>query len=605
MNNEIKMYPIFATLKQIFKYIWAKDRTDLRIRFLFAALSIFIYKALLVLMPIIYKLIVDALSDKPMETAIATLVLLILAYGSVNFFSTVFEELQTIIFAPVGQNAVRKMSLDGFNHLHKLSMRFHIERRTGAISRAIERAARGLERIFNFAFWMALPAPVEILISLTMVTIILDIRYAFIILIAIFIYAYITLVVTKWRTKYRMEMIAADGDAHTKAVDSLLNFETVRSFNNENWEADRFDKGLKNYEKASVKSEITLALLNIAQIAVITVATVLVMLLITMDIVSGKESVGSLVFIMSVMTQLWRPLYFLGTTIREIRDGISDVGNLFQLMEQVPEIQDAADASELKITNANISFRNISFSYDERRQILNNVSFDIPAGNMVAIVGPSGSGKSTLSKLLFRYYEPMNGEITIDDRNINSVTQSSLRQNIGIVPQDTVLFNDTIGYNIAYGKTDASENEIIDAAKMSAIYEFIKSQPDGFEASVGERGLKLSGGEKQRVGIARAILKSPKIMVFDEATSALDTKTEQEIQESLDKVAKGRTTLIIAHRLSTVINADNIIVLEKGKIIEQGTHQELLAKQGVYAEMWQRQQQVKEAEAIISEFEDE
>lgn len=601
-DNKAQKEDILKTFIRIIKYLWPHGRKDLKIRLLVSFLFIFIFKAISATLPWIYRDIVNKLSN-PQNIVFWAIGILVIAYMITRIMAALFDEGKDILFAPVGQNALRTMSLEGFSHLHKLSMAFHIERRTGGVSRAIERAARGMQSVFEFGFWTALPAPVELIIISTLVWIAMGWQYTAVLLATVAIYAVVTLTITEWRTQFRKDMVEADTEAHSKAVDSLLNFETVRSFANEEWESKRFDEGLKKYEKAAVKSEVSLAYLNLIQTFILALSLLILMMMATKDVAAGKKNVGDFVLIVTYVFELWRPLQFLGTTIRVIRTGIVDVDNLFKLMDIEPDIQDTPNAQPLALTKANIAFNDISFAYDERRPILKNVSFSIPSGETLAIVGPSGSGKSTLSRLLFRYYDPSDGHIIIDGQNINQVTQASLRQSIGIVPQDTVLFNEDIYYNIAYGRPNATKEEIIAAAKAASIYDFIQSLPDGFQTTVGERGLKLSGGEKQRVGIARAILKQPQIMIFDEATSALDTHTEQDIQKALDKISQNRTTLIIAHRLSTVINADNIIVLEAGEIREQGNHNQLLEKGGIYATMWQKQQEARDAAEKLMDME--
>ncbi len=602
-DNEASREEIAKTFVRILKYLWPQGRRDLKTRLFISLIFIFIFKGISVSLPWLYRDIVNKLSN-PQNVYFWAIGTIIIAYGLMRILAAAFDEGKDVIFAPVGQNAVRQMSLEGFSHLHKLSMRFHIERRTGGVARAIERAASGMQSIFEFGFWTALPAPVEIFIVSLLVGAAMGWAYAAVLLTTIIVYAVFTLTITEWRTKFRKQMVDADTEAHSKAVDSLLNFETVRSFANEEWEAARFNEGLKNYEKAAIQSEVSLAYLNLAQTLILTTGLLAFMFMASQDILAGKRNVGDFVLIVTYTFELWRPLHFLGTTVRVIRTALVDVAHLFKLMDIEPDVKDLPDAKALSLTDSHIEFKNISFAYDERRPILKNVSFSIEPGKTLAVVGPSGSGKSTLSRLLFRYYDPMEGDIFIDNQNIRHITQQSLRKSVAIVPQDTVLFNDSLYYNIAYGRPDAGKEEIIQAAKAAAIYDFVQSLPDGFQSTVGERGLKLSGGEKQRVGIARAILKQPQIMIFDEATSALDTHTEQEIQKALDDISQNRTTLIIAHRLSTVINADNIIVLEAGEIKEEGNHNTLLSQGGIYANMWKRQQEARDAAEKLSMLDD-
>ncbi|GAB5604564.1 ABC transporter ATP-binding protein/permease [Sideroxyarcus sp. TK5] len=542
-----------------------------------------------VVVPLALKEIVDEMG-KP-QAMLAVPVMLILGYGLLRLLSTLFGELRDALFAKVTQRAIRRVALQVFEHLHSLSLRFHLERQTGGVSRDIERGTRGISFLLTFLLFNILPTLLEIGLVAAILFVKYDPMFAIITFVTLAAYIVFTLVVTEWRMVFRRTMNDMDSKANTRAIDSLINYETVKYFGNEKYEVARYDEQMKSWEVSAVRNQTSLATLNAGQSIIIAIGVTLLMLLAAQQVVAGKMTVGDLVLVNVFMLQLYMPLHFLGFVYREIKNALADMEKMFRLLDVHREVEDAPDAQPLRLEHAAVRFEQVEFSYDPTRQILHGVSFDVPAGHTVAVVGASGAGKSTLSRLLFRFYDVDSGAVVIDGQDIRSVTQASLRAAIGIVPQDTVLFNDTIYYNIAYGRPDATRDEVLRAAQSAHIHHFIESLPLGYDTMVGERGLKLSGGEKQRVAIARAMLKDPAILIFDEATSALDSKSEKAIQDELRHIARERTTLIIAHRLSTVVDAEQILVMDKGVIVERGTHRELLARQGVYSQMWALQQQ--------------
>jgi ABC-type transport system involved in Fe-S cluster assembly fused permease/ATPase subunit len=587
------------TLRTLMPYLWPKNNLEMRLRVAIAVLFLALAKGINVGVPILYKLAVDALS-KNSAAIIVVPVGVLIAYGLARTLSLAFGEFRDAIFAKVAQRAIREAGLKTFRHLHKLSMRFHLDRQTGGLSRAVERGTKGIDFLLNFMLFSVLPTLLEILLVCAIMWGLFNIWYALVTLFTVGTYICWTIAVTEWRLKYRRQMNKMDGEASTKAIDSLLNYETVKYFGNEDHEAQRFDDALRSYEESAVKSKVSLSMLNVGQGAVISIGMTALMIMAGFGVQNGTMTLGDFVLVNSYLIQLFLPLNFLGFVYREIKQSLTDMDDMFSLLQRETEIEDRSDAPTLKLTDGEVTFENVSFHYQPERPILKDISLTVKPGQTVAIVGPSGAGKSTISRLLYRFYDVTSGNILIDGQDIRDVKQDSVRAAIGIVPQDTVLFNDTIYYNISYGRPSASPSEIEEAARLAAIHDFIAESPDGYNTRVGERGLKLSGGEKQRVAIARTILKSPEILIFDEATSALDTHTEKEIQQSLREVAANKTALVIAHRLSTIIDADEIIVLEKGSIVERGTHDDLLKLSGTYAGMWARQQEAEKAKETLA-----
>lgn len=590
-------------MKGLMPYLWAKGRPDLKARVIIALLLLVGSKVVTILTPYAFKWAADALAAGQGQTVALLSVpfFMVMAYGLGRVFSVLFAQMRDAVFAKVGQRAVRELSTNTFMHLHQLSLKFHLERKTGALSRIISRGINGVDSVLRFALFNTLPTAFEIIFLCGAIAWSLGWVYALVVALTVFAYVTFSYLATEARIGIRRTMNEADNDAGTKAIDSLLNFETVKYFGNEKHEAQRYDGAMARYEGAAIKTWVSLAALNAGQAVIFSAGLTIVMVMSALAILSGKDTIGDLVLGNALLIQLSIPLNFIGSSYREIKQGLIDVEGMFSILKQNAEIADKPGAAPFRAAKGEIAFEHVSFAYDEARPILNDVSFVVPAGKTVAIVGPSGAGKSTISRLLYRFYDVTRGHILIDGQDIAEVQQESLRRAIGMVPQDTVLFNDTVRYNIRYGKPEASDAEVEEAAKLAQIHDFVISLPKKYESLVGERGLKLSGGEKQRVSIARTILKAPPILILDEATSALDSLTEQEIQSALKVVSRNRTTLVIAHRLSTIIEADEIIVLDKGKIAERGTHSALLRKKGLYATMWNRQQQADKARRRLAE----
>ena len=581
------------TFRLLLPYLWLKERKDLKTRVVLAVIALVLAKIASVGTPLILGRAVNSLTE--LSSGINLFMLaplaLIIAYGSARIISFTFVAIRDALFSKVSQHSIRQISLKMFEHLHNLSLQFHLNRQTGALAKYIDRGTKGIDFLLRYVLFNVVPTFFEIFLVAGILFYLYGFWYAFVTLITIGLYSYLTFQITEWRNEFRKRMNKSDNEVSTKMIDSLLNFETVKYFNNEIYESNRLDKSLKDYELAANQSRHSLSLLNIAQTFIIMLGITIMLVMSAYGIKNGDISIGGFVVINAYMLQLYQPLNFLGSVYREIRQALTDMENMFSLLDV--SLSSKSNLENLPHNNlAEIRFENVSFDYDIRRTIINNITFKVPNGKKVAIVGPTGAGKSTISRLLFKFYNPKKGNIYINDTNINKISQESLRKIIGVVPQDTVLFNDTIYYNIAYGNTSSTKEEVISAAKNADIHDFITSLPDVYETIVGERGLKLSGGEKQRVAIARTILKNPKIFFFDEATSALDTSTEKEIQKNLEKISKNKTTLVIAHRLSTAASADNIIVLDKGVVIEEGSHSELIQKKGKYFEMWEKQKPI-------------
>jgi ATP-binding cassette, subfamily B, heavy metal transporter len=604
---------LWRTLARLWPYIWPTDRPDLKLRVVGAIALLFVAKLATVAVPFTFKWATDALTGRPtapvassswLGWAFAAPVVMTLAYGGMRILMAIVTQFRDGLFAKVAMHAVRRLAIITFEHMHLLTLRFHLERKTGGLTRVLERGRNAIETIVRMVILQLVPTIVELGLIVWVLLFQFDWRYVVAILTTVTVYMLYTYFATEWRLNIRRAMNDSDNDANTKAIDSLLNYETVKYFGAEERESKRYDRSMARYEEASVRAYTSLAVLNAGQAVVFTFGLASTMVMCVYGIKAGTKTVGDFVMINALMIQLYQPLNFMGMVYREIKQALIDIETMFSILAREPEIKDEPNATPLIVKRGAIRFENVSFAYEPARPILKGLSFEVPPGRTVAIVGPSGAGKSTISRLLFRFYDVTGGRILIDGQDIRAVTQQSLREAIGMVPQDTVLFNDTVRYNIRYGRWDASDSEVERAAGLAQIDTFIRSTPKGYNTEVGERGLKLSGGEKQRIAIARTILKGPPILVLDEATSALDSHTEREIQNALDRVSRGRTTLVIAHRLSTIIGADEILVLSHGEIVERGTHQQLLAKGGLYASMWNRQREAEEAREKLAQVED-
>ena len=613
-SKSIEQATLIGTLAHLWPYIWPSDRADLKMRVIWSVVLLLVAKLATVSVPFTFKWAIDALTGAdtaPVAASnwkiwlIASPLIMTLSYGALRVLMAVLTQWRDGIFARVAMHAVRKLAYITFVHMHELSLRFHLERKTGGLTRVLERGRSGIEVIVRMVILQLVPTIVEVSLLMAVLLWQFDWRYVLATLITVVIFMYFTYAATEWRIEIRRRMNDSDTEANTKAIDSLLNYETVKYFGAEGREATRYDRSMQRYEQASVKTYTSLALLNTGQAAIFTAGLTATMMMCAVGVRSGRNTVGDFVMINAMMIQLYQPLNFMGMVYREIKQAIIDIEKMFKVLERNPEIKDMPGARPLVVTSGNLRFEDVRFAYEPERQILKGLSFEVPAGKTVAIVGPSGAGKSTISRLLFRLYDISSGKILIDGQDIRDVTQASLRASIGMVPQDTVLFNDTIRYNIRYGRWDASDAEVEQAAQLAQIDPLIRMAPMGYETQVGERGLKLSGGEKQRVAIARTVLKAPPILVLDEATSALDSHTEHEIQEALERVSRNRTSLVIAHRLSTIVGADEIIVLDQGRIAERGTHAQLLAMNGLYASMWNRQREAQEARERLARIADE
>ena len=590
---------IVSTIRNLWIYMWPANRPDLRMRVVLAIGALLLAKVASTLVPFAYKGIIDTLGASGPDTALilglSVPIILVIAYGLGQMIDTGFQQLRDILFSSVGQHAVRQLAFRTFTHIHQLSLRFHLQRKTGGLSRVIERGIKGIETIVRFTMLNTAPTLVEFLIVGIIFGWLFGFAYVLVLAVVIAAYMIFTVRASNWRIAIRRDMNESDTDANSKAIDSLLNFETVKYFGNEELEAKRYDRAMAGYERAATRIWTSLGWLNFGQGVIFWAGMIVLSVMSARGVMNGDLTVGDFVLLNTFMMQIYRPLNQIGFVYREIRQGLADIEAMFSLLDQNPEIEDKPNATPIAISGPVLAFEDVHFHYDADRQILKGVSFTVPAGKTIAVVGPSGAGKSTISRLIYRFYDVTSGSVTIDGQDVRDVTQSSLRAAIGMVPQDTVLFNDTIAYNIRYGRPDATDEEVRAAAAMAQIADFIETLPQGYDTQVGERGLKLSGGEKQRVAIARTILKAPPILILDEATSALDTHTEREIQSALDTVSRGRTTLVIAHRLSTVVDADEIIVLREGQIAERGRHGELMERDGLYAQMWNRQREAAEA----------